>query len=85
MNIAAALAGALALLDRSASPEEISRMTSAIAAVEPVPGRLRPLESGGVHVLDDTYNSNPRSVRAALVAARDAHRHHPLLNLKSLR
>ena len=71
MNIAAALAGALALLDRSASPEEISRMTSAIAAVEPVPGRLRPLESGGVHVLDDTYNSNPRSVRAALVAARE--------------
>lgn len=71
MNIAAAFAGALALLDRSASPEELSRLTAAIAAVEAVPGRLRPLEAGGVYVLDDSYNSNPRSVRAALAAARE--------------
>lgn len=71
MNIAAAFAGALALLDRSASPEELSRLTAAIAAVEAVPGRLRPLEAGGVFVLDDSYNSNPRSVRAALAAARE--------------
>ena len=71
MNIAAAFAGALALLDRSASPEELSRLTAAIAAVEAVPGRLRPLEAGGVFVLDDSDNSNPRSVRAALAAARE--------------
>jgi UDP-N-acetylmuramoyl-tripeptide--D-alanyl-D-alanine ligase len=71
MNIAAALAGALALLDRSASPEELSRMTSAIAAVEAVPGRLRAMAAGGVRILDDSYNSNPRSVRAALLAARE--------------
>ena len=71
MNSAAAFAGALALLDRSASPEELSRLTAAIAAVEAVPGRLRPLEAGGVFVLDDSYNSNPRSVRAALAAARE--------------
>ncbi|MEO7795172.1 MAG: UDP-N-acetylmuramoyl-tripeptide--D-alanyl-D-alanine ligase [Thermoanaerobaculia bacterium] len=71
MNIAAAFAGALALLDRSASPEELSRLTAAIAAVEAVPGRLCPLEAGGISVLDDSYNSNPRSVRAALAAARE--------------
>lgn len=71
MNIAAALAGAVALLDRSASPEELSRLTAAIAAVEAVPGRLCPLEAGGLFVLDDSYNSNPRSVRAAFAAARE--------------
>jgi UDP-N-acetylmuramoyl-tripeptide--D-alanyl-D-alanine ligase len=71
MNIAAAVAGSVALLDRSASPEELSRLTAAIAAVEAVPGRFRPLEAGGVFVLDDTYNSNPRSARAALAAARE--------------
>ncbi len=71
MNIAAAVAGALALLDRSASPEELSRLTAAVAAVEAVPGRLRPVEAGGVFILDDTYNSNPRSARAALAAARE--------------
>lgn len=71
LNIAAALAGAVALLDRSASPEEISRLTAAIAAVEAVAGRLCPLEAGGLFVLDDSYNSNPRSMRAALAAARE--------------
>ena len=71
MNIAAALAGAIGMLDRSASPEELSRLTAAISAVEAVPGRLRPLEIDDILVLDDTYNSNPRSVRAALLAARE--------------
>ena len=46
-------------------------MTSAIAAVEAVPGRLRAMAAGGVRILDDSYNSNPRSVRAALLAARE--------------
>ncbi len=69
MNIAAALAGALALLDRSASPEELARLSAAIAGVEAVPGRLSPRAIGGILVLDDSYNSNPRSVRAALLAA----------------
>ncbi|MDQ1347166.1 MAG: UDP-N-acetylmuramoyl-tripeptide--D-alanyl-D-alanine ligase [Acidobacteriota bacterium] len=71
LNIAAALAGALALLDRSASPEELARMSAAIAAVEAVPGRLCPRETSGILILDDSYNSNPRSVRAALSAARE--------------
>ncbi|MCL4839125.1 MAG: UDP-N-acetylmuramoyl-tripeptide--D-alanyl-D-alanine ligase, partial [Thermoanaerobaculia bacterium] len=44
----------------------------ALAAVPAVPGRLAPRELGGVLLLDDTYNANPRSVRAALAAACEA-------------
>ncbi len=33
--------------------------------VEPPPQRLRPLHTGAVTVLDDTYNANPGSVEAA--------------------
>ena len=35
-------------------------------------GRLVWREAGGVRVLDDTYNANPASVRAALDALREA-------------
>jgi UDP-N-acetylmuramoyl-tripeptide--D-alanyl-D-alanine ligase len=38
----------------------------------PVKGRLVWREAGGVHILDDTYNANPVSLRAALDALRDA-------------
>ena len=71
MNIAAAFAGTLALLDRSASPEELSRLAAAISGVEAVPGRLRLRQVGDILVLDDSYNSNPCSARAALLAARE--------------
>ncbi len=40
---------------------------TAIAGLERVPGRLRPLPGvGGAVILDDTYNAAPRSVHAAL-------------------
>jgi UDP-N-acetylmuramoyl-tripeptide--D-alanyl-D-alanine ligase len=38
----------------------------------PVKGRLVWREAGGIRVLDDTYNANPVSLRAALEALRDA-------------
>jgi UDP-N-acetylmuramoyl-tripeptide--D-alanyl-D-alanine ligase len=38
----------------------------------PVKGRLVWREAGGVRILDDTYNANPVSLRAALDALRDA-------------
>ncbi|MEO8276200.1 MAG: UDP-N-acetylmuramoyl-tripeptide--D-alanyl-D-alanine ligase [Thermoanaerobaculia bacterium] len=75
MNVAAAVAGALALLDRAASVEELSRLGAAIAGVEAVPGRLHPQTVAGILVVDDSYNSNPRSVRAALAAAREVAEH----------
>ncbi len=36
-----------------------------------MPGRLKMRKIGSVRVLDDTYNSNPSSVRAALAAAQE--------------
>jgi UDP-N-acetylmuramoyl-tripeptide--D-alanyl-D-alanine ligase len=43
-----------------------------LAGAAPVKGRLVWREAGGVRVLDDTYNANPVSLRAALDALRDA-------------
>jgi UDP-N-acetylmuramoyl-tripeptide--D-alanyl-D-alanine ligase len=70
-NVAAALCGALALLDRPATDEELVRAAEAIGAVAAVPGRLSPRKIGEILVLDDSYNSNPKSVPAALAAARE--------------
>jgi len=41
-------------------------VAAGLAAVQPVAGRLRRVDVGGVTVLDDTYNANPSSVREAL-------------------
>lgn len=72
-NVAAALAGALELLDHAPTPAELARVARALGNVEAVPGRMRPVPlPGGALALDDTYNSNPRSVTAALAAAREA-------------
>ena len=71
MNVAAAVLAAVALLGRPASADEVEALRSAIAGVEAVPGRLRPIELGAVLVIDDSYNANPRSVRAALAATRE--------------
>jgi len=68
-NFAAAVAGALALLGRPADAGELDRVAAALAGVEAVPGRLRPLHFGPLLVLDDAYNSNPRSAAAALETA----------------
>src|SRR5207247_11084795 len=38
----------------------------ALAQATGVKGRLVWREAGGVHILDDTYNANPTSLRAAL-------------------
>ena len=40
-------------------------------SVQPVAGRLASTSINGIFVIDDTYNSNPRSIRAALAAARE--------------
>ena len=38
----------------------------ALASFRAVPGRMNVIEAGGVKVLDDCYNANPASLRAAL-------------------
>jgi UDP-N-acetylmuramoyl-tripeptide--D-alanyl-D-alanine ligase len=67
-NVAAALAGALASLGRPATAGELAAAAAALGRVEPVAGRLAPSSVGDLLVLDDSYNSNPRSLRAALAA-----------------
>ena len=61
MNALAATAACLVL------GEPLAAIREGLEAMRPVPGRLcvRPLAGGSV-LLDDTYNANPGSLRAAL-------------------
>jgi UDP-N-acetylmuramoyl-tripeptide--D-alanyl-D-alanine ligase len=68
-NAAAAVAAAAAVWARPLGPAELAAISRALGEVHPVEGRLSTREVGGVVVIDDTYNANPRSVRAALAAA----------------
>jgi UDP-N-acetylmuramoyl-tripeptide--D-alanyl-D-alanine ligase len=71
---ALALAAAVAVADRVAARSvPLDRLSSAFArGAIGEPGRLRPLELGDhTVVLDDSYNANPASVRAAVAAARE--------------
>lgn len=58
---------ALLAAEMGLSEEEIER---GIREIQPVPHRLQLIESGGVKILDDSYNSNPRGAREALAALR---------------
>jgi UDP-N-acetylmuramoyl-tripeptide--D-alanyl-D-alanine ligase len=69
MNCAAAAAIAIAMLDAPASREQLDAIARALAQVEPVAGRMSVERIRGAIVIDDTYNSNPRSLNAALEAA----------------
>jgi len=71
IDIAAALAGSLALLGRPATAGEVAAAGEALGGVEPVPGRLASRELGALLVVDDSYNSNPKSLAAALAATRE--------------
>ncbi|MFO1361113.1 MAG: UDP-N-acetylmuramoyl-tripeptide--D-alanyl-D-alanine ligase [Burkholderiales bacterium] len=63
-NVRNALAAAAAATAAGASIEAVAR---ALSAFRPVKGRLQPQPGrGGGVVIDDTYNANPDSVRAAI-------------------
>ena len=73
-NIANAMAAAAAAV---AAGFDLSLIPEGLAAVEPQGGRLTQRSGrGGVTVIDDSYNANPASVRAAIdvLAARDGRR-----------
>jgi UDP-N-acetylmuramoyl-tripeptide--D-alanyl-D-alanine ligase len=70
-NAAAAVAAAAAAWGRPFGRDQIAALGYALGSVRSVPGRLSAREVNGVVVIDDTYNANPRSVRAALTAARE--------------
>lgn len=45
----------------------LAEITEGLASFAGVSGRMAPIEApGGLHLIDDTYNANPQSVRAAL-------------------
>jgi UDP-N-acetylmuramoyl-tripeptide--D-alanyl-D-alanine ligase len=71
LNCAAALAGAIAALGRPITPQELSLLSMALGAVGPAEGRMMIRRGGQITLIDDTYNANPRSVRAALKSARE--------------
>jgi UDP-N-acetylmuramoyl-tripeptide--D-alanyl-D-alanine ligase len=73
-NAAAALAAAAALRARPLTADELVAIARALESVVPVAGRLQMRAIDGLLVIDDTYNANPRSVRAALEAAHESAR-----------
>jgi UDP-N-acetylmuramoyl-tripeptide--D-alanyl-D-alanine ligase len=60
IDFAAALAAADAAVDGTVDP------TRAMGSLAPISGRMRVRHSRGLTVLDDAYNANPGSMRAAL-------------------
>jgi len=63
-NIANAVAAAAAAFEAGAGPDAVRR---GLESVEPVPGRLCPVAgSGGLRIIDDSYNAGPGSFRAAI-------------------
>ncbi len=74
LNAAAAVAGLASIWPRPFSAADLSAIARALAAMRAVPGRLSTLRARGIFVIDDSYNSNPRSARAALEAAGEAAR-----------
>ena len=71
LNCAAAIAGVAAMRAAPLESRELDAIADALAGVQPVAGRLASTSINGIFVIDDTYNSNPRSIRAALAAARE--------------
>lgn len=74
LNAAAAVAGAAGLWGERFEAVELERIGTALATVQPLPGRLSTVAARGVFVIDDSYNSNPRSARAALETAAEVSR-----------
>lgn len=56
----------LALGSLAALGAPVGRMAAHLAELRPDPHRLAPRTSGGVTLIDDTYNANPESVAAAV-------------------
>jgi UDP-N-acetylmuramoyl-tripeptide--D-alanyl-D-alanine ligase len=58
-------------MGRPLSRPQLTVIAAALETVKPVPGRLATRAIHEITVIDDSYNANPRSVRAAFEAARE--------------
>jgi UDP-N-acetylmuramoyl-tripeptide--D-alanyl-D-alanine ligase len=68
-NVFNALAGAAVAFSLSIPKELIAK---GLESFRPLKGRFRIIDlNGGIRVIDDTYNSNPSSLRAALQSIKD--------------
>jgi UDP-N-acetylmuramoyl-tripeptide--D-alanyl-D-alanine ligase len=71
LNAAAAVAAGAAALARPLDRDELTAIAQSLKGVMAVEGRMRAVERGGLMILDDSYNANPRSIRSALATARE--------------
>ncbi len=71
LNAAAAVSGAAALWAKPLDDEQFAAIASVLGQVRAVEGRLAIHSIAGMTVIDDSYNANPRSLRASLEAARE--------------
>jgi UDP-N-acetylmuramoyl-tripeptide--D-alanyl-D-alanine ligase len=53
----------------------LERVLPAIASLRPTQGRMERIELGGVTLVDDCYNANPQSLRAAVRVLAGLHGH----------
>lgn len=68
---ATAAIAALAAMRGRLSREDIANAAQALSSVKPTAGRFAPAHVGDVLLIDDTYNANPRSMRASIATARE--------------
>jgi UDP-N-acetylmuramoyl-tripeptide--D-alanyl-D-alanine ligase len=75
LNCAAALAGVLAISPESLSGDQLRTIGEAFAAAGPVSRRLALANLNGMLVIDDSYNAQPPSMRAAIATATELAEH----------
>lgn len=76
---------ALAASEAVAGPMSDDLVATVLATVRPIAGRMNVLRANGLTVIDDAYNANPASVRAALGALGEMPAHRRVAVLGEMR
>jgi len=75
LNCAAAVAGVLAMNPEALSGDQLRSIGNALSAADPVSRRLALANLKGRFVIDDSYNAQPPSMRAAIATATELATH----------
>jgi UDP-N-acetylmuramoyl-tripeptide--D-alanyl-D-alanine ligase len=75
LNCSAAVAGVLAMSPEPLSGDQLHAIGGALATVGPVSRRLALANLKGISVIDDSYNAQPPSMRAAIATATELAEH----------